>query len=62
MFCRIVVRYNKISKNTVKLGNCQVLECSIHIFLGYDGSFWKIKLKNFLKPYDEELSTVKHGQ
>ena len=47
----LFLRYKKISKKAVKLGG--FLQCSVYIFLGHDGCFWKI---NLVKPY-EELSS-----
>ena len=52
-------RYKKFFEEANKLGS--FLQCSVHIFLGHDGCFWKTNLrilwnhimKNFL---------VKHGQ
>ena len=37
------LRYKKISKKAVKIGG--FLQCSVHIFLGHDGCFWKINLR-----------------
>ena len=48
------LRYKKMSKKAIKLGS--FLQCSVHIFLGYDGYF-KNKFKNFVEPYYEELSS-----
>ena len=43
-----------MSKKAVKLG-C-FLQCSVHIFLGHDADL-RIKFKNFVEPYHEELSS-----
>ena len=39
----LLLRSKKISKKGVKLGS--FLQCSIHIFLWFDGGFWKINLR-----------------
>ena len=39
-----------MSKKAVKLSS--FLQCSVYIFLGYDGCF-----KNYVEPYHEELSS-----
>ena len=60
----LFLRYKKMSKKAVKLGS--FLQCSVHLFLGHDGCFWKINLrilwnqimnnfKNFVKPDYQEL-------
>ena len=52
----LFLRYKKISKKAVKLGS--FLQCSVHIFLAHDGDFCKNQFKNFVKPYNEELSSI----
>ena len=39
----LLIRSKNISKKGVKLGS--FLQCSIHIFLWFDGGFWKINLR-----------------
>ena len=39
----LLLRYKKISKKAVNIGG--FLQCSVHIFLGYDGCFWTINLR-----------------
>ena len=39
----LFLRYKKVSKKAVKLGS--FLQYSVYIFLGHDGSIWKINLR-----------------
>ena len=55
----LLLMYEKISTNAVKLGS--FLECSVHIFLGHDGCFWKIDLR-ILWNHIMKNFQVKHGQ
>ena len=55
----LFLRYKKISKKALKLGN--FLQYSIHIFLGLDGGFWKINLR-LLWNHIMKNFQVKHGQ
>ena len=55
----LFLRYKKISKKAVKLGS--FLQCSVHIFLGHDGCFWKINLR-ILWNHIMENFQIKHGQ
>ena len=41
----LFLRYKKIPKKIVKIGG--FLQCPVHIFIGHDGSFWKINLRIF---------------
>ena len=49
----LFLTYKNISKKAVKLGS--FLQCSVYIFQGHVGRVLKIKFKNFVKPYHEEL-------
>ena len=55
----LFLKYKKISKKAVKLGT--FLQCSVHIFLGHDGYFWKINWRivwnHLMKNFQE-----KHGK
>ena len=55
----LFLRYKKISMKTVKLG--RIFQCSVHIFLGHDGSIWKINLR-ILWNHIMKNFQVKHGQ
>ena len=55
----LFLRYKKISKKAAKLGS--FLQCSVHMFLGHDGCFWKIDLK-YLWSHIMKNFQVKHGQ
>ena len=55
----LFLRYKKISKKAVKLGS--FLQCSVHIFLGHDGCFWKIYLRILWNHIMKNIH-VKHGQ
>ena len=54
-----LIRYKIISNKAVKLSS--FLQCSVHVFLGHDGYFWKINLRiswnHIMKNFH-----VKHGQ
>ena len=54
----LLLRYTKISKKAVKLGD--FLRCSVHIFLEHDGCFWKIIIRILWK-YIMKSFQVKHG-
>ena len=49
----------EINEWAVKLGS--FLQCSVHIFLGHDGCFWKINLRILWNCIMEKFQ-VKHGQ
>ena len=53
------LRYQEIFKKDIKLGS--FLQCSVHIFLGYDDCFWKINLR-ILWNHIMKNFQVKHGQ
>ena len=38
----LFLRYKKISKKAVKIRG--FLQCSVHIFVGHNGCFWKINV------------------
>ena len=55
----LFLRYKQISKKAVKLRS--FFHCSVHIFLGHDGSIWKINLR-ILWNHIMKNFQVKHGQ
>ena len=55
----LFLRYKKIFKKAVKLGN--FLQSSVHIFLGHDGCVWKINLRILFNHIMKNFQ-VKHGQ
>ena len=55
----LFLRFKKVSKKGVKLGS--FLQCSIHIFRGHDGCFWKINWRSFWNHIMNNFQ-VKHGQ
>ena len=52
-------RCKKMSKKAVNLGS--LLQCSVHIFLGHDGSVWKINLRILWNHIIKNFQ-LKHGQ
>ena len=55
----LFLRYKKILKKVVKIGG--FFQCSVHIFLGLDGSFLKINLRILWNNITKNFQ-VKHGQ
>ena len=55
----LFLRYKQISKKAIKLGS--FFQCSVHIFLGHDGSAWQINLRVLRNHFMKNLQ-VKHGQ
>ena len=53
------LRYIKISKKASKIGS--FLQCSVHIFLGNDGCFWKLDLR-ILWNHIMKNFQIKHSQ
>ena len=55
----LFLKYKQISKKAVKLGS--FFQCSVHIFVGHDGSVWKINLR-ILWNHIMKNFQVKHDQ
>ena len=55
----LFLRYKKISKKVVEM--VIFLQCSVQIFQGHDGYFWKINLR-ILGNHIKSNFQVKHGE
>ena len=55
----LFLRHKNVSKKAAKLNS--FLQCSVHIFLGHDGCFWKINLR-ILWNHIMKNFQVNHGQ